>query len=156
MFIEKKSNTKKKEYGALKKVCVACPIRSTCLSKTVQEKRFSVTYYREEYERNIARLNSNRGRYMKERRQSTVEAVFGILPQFLGMRKVNTIGLVQANKVMHMVAIAYNLKRSLKFTKKRVKSDAGVLFYKKRLKKYLEFIKRGLVRLPIRQVLQFA
>ncbi|MDO6811308.1 transposase [Zobellia galactanivorans] len=101
-----------------------CPLKSTCLGK-VNEKQFSVTYYRAEYERNIKRVNSEQGRYIKGKRQSTVEPVFGTLTQFMGLRKVNTIGLEQANKVMHLSAIAYNLKKYLKFEQKRSKSGAG-------------------------------
>ncbi|WP_218694537.1 transposase [Cellulophaga sp. HaHa_2_95] len=88
-------------------------MRSSCLGKSAQEKKFSVTYYREEYERNNARVHSPQGRYMKGKRQSTVEPVFGTLTQFMGLRKINTLGLKQANKVMHLSAIAYNLKTSL-------------------------------------------
>ena len=106
--------------------CKGCPLRSTCLGK-VNEKQFSVTYYRAEYERNIERVNSNEGRYMKGKRQSTVEPVFGTLTQFMGLRKINTIGLEQANKVMHLSAIAYILKKYLKFVKKRSKSGAVML-----------------------------
>ncbi|MCF7567235.1 hypothetical protein L3X37_02495 [Sabulilitoribacter arenilitoris] len=47
-----------------------------------------MTYYREEYERNNSRVNSSRGRYMKAKRQSTVEPVFGTLTQFMGLRKL--------------------------------------------------------------------
>jgi len=64
---------------------------------------------------------------VKGKRQSTVEPVFGTLTQLMGLRKVNTIGLKQANKCMQLSAIAYNLKKYLKFTKKRVKSGAGML-----------------------------
>ena len=68
------------------------------------------------------------GRVMKAKRQSTVEPVFGTLTQFMGLRKINAIGMRQANKVMLLSAIAYNLKKYLKFTQNRVKSDAGQLF----------------------------
>lgn len=128
VFIEKKNQTKKKEYRGSKRLCIDCPIRSACLGKSAQEKKFTVTYYREEYERNIARMKSPEGRYMKGKRQSTVEPVFGTLTQFMGLRKINTIGLQQANKVMHLSAIAYNLKKYLKFTQKRVKSGVGMEF----------------------------
>ena len=126
-FLDYRTKTKKKEYRARKHICINCPIRSSCLGKSTQEKKFSVTYYRGEYERNIARVNSKKGRYMKGKRQSTVEPVFGTLTQFMGMRKINTIGLKQANKVMHLSAIAYNLKKYLKFEQKRVKSGANQL-----------------------------
>ena len=135
VFYEKKNNTKKKEYRALKKVCIDCPIRSSCLGKSAQEKKFTITYYRPEYERNIARVNSRKGSYMKGKRQSTVEPVFGTLTQFLGMGKVNTLGLKQANKCMHLSAIAYNLKKYLKYTKNLPKSVAGVLAFLKSRKK---------------------
>jgi len=128
VFIEKKNQTKKKEYRGSKRLCIDCPIRSACLGKSAQEKKFTVTYYREEYERNIARMKSPQGRYMKGKRQSTVEPVFGTLTQFMGLRKINTIGLQQANKVMHLSAMAYNLKKYLKFTQKRVKSGVGMEF----------------------------
>ena len=60
---------------------------------------------------------------MKAKRQSTVEPIFGTLTQFMGLRKINTIGIGQANKVMHLSAMAYNLKKYLKFITKTVKSD---------------------------------
>lgn len=66
---------------------------------------------------------------MKAKRQSTVEPVFGTLTQFMGLRKINTIGIKQANKVMHLSAIAYNLKKYLKFITKNVKSDAKAMHH---------------------------
>ena len=57
---------------------------------------------------------------MKSLRQSTVEPVFGTLMEFLGMRKMNTIGIRQANKNMIMAPVAYNLKKYLKFDRKTV------------------------------------
>ncbi|WP_235841737.1 IS1182 family transposase, partial [Confluentibacter sediminis] len=127
VFYETKNHTKKKEYRASKKVCIDCPIRRECLGKSAQEKKFTVTYYRAEYERNIARVNSPEGRYMKAKRQSTVEPVFGTLTQFMGLRKVNTIGIGQANKCMQLSAIAYNIKKYMKFTEKHSKSGAASL-----------------------------
>ncbi|WP_407515697.1 IS1182 family transposase [Tamlana fucoidanivorans] len=127
VFYETKNHTKKKEYRASKKVCIDCPIRRECLGKSAQEKKFTVTYYRAEYERNIGRVNSPQGRYMKAKRQSTVEPVFGTLTQFMGLRKVNTIGIKQANKCMQLSAIAYNLKKYLKFIEKHSKSGAASL-----------------------------
>jgi len=71
------------------------------------EKRIRVTYYKPEYERAIERIQSKQGKYMKKKRQSTVEPVFGTLTQFMGLRKVNTRGIRQANKIMLMAAVAY-------------------------------------------------
>ena len=126
VFYEGENNNKKKEYRASKYLCLDCPIRSSCLKKS-QEKRITITYYTKEYERNIARVDSKKGRYMKGKRQSTVEPVFGTLTQFMGLRKINTIGIQQANKVMHLSAMAYNIKKYLKFISKTVKSDAKTL-----------------------------
>ncbi|WP_236631079.1 transposase, partial [Zobellia sp. OII3] len=120
---------------------------STCLGK-VNEKQFSVTYYRAEYERNIKRVNSQQGRYMKGKRQSTVEPVFGTLTQFMGLRKVNTIGLEQANKVMHLSAIAYNLKKYLKFTEKRSKSGARSFVLPRIAKNWSQALESSLVGYP--------
>jgi len=116
-FRDYRTKTLKKEYRSSTHQCKSCPIKSSCLGKTAKEKKFSVTYYRAEYERNNARVKSKQGKYLKKKRSSTVEPVFGTLTQFMGMRKINTRGLSQANKVMHMAAIAYNLKKYLKFTK---------------------------------------
>lgn len=123
VFYEGHNKNKKKEYRASKYVCLKCPIRQSCLKKS-QEKRITITYYKEAYERNNKRVKSKRGRYMKSKRQSTVEPVFGTLTQYMGLRKINTIGIEQANKVMHLSAMAYNLKKYLKFVTKTVKSDA--------------------------------
>jgi len=140
VFLDSRTKTRKKEYRARKHVCAGCPIREQCLGRSAQEKKFSVTYYREEYERNIARVNSPRGRYMKGKRQSTVEPVFGTLTQFMSLRKINTLGLKQANKVMHLSAMAYNLKKYLKFTQKRVKSGVGQLVLVAFLKSAFQYL----------------
>ena len=116
----------KDNYFTTRADCKGCPIRQACIGKS-HEKRINITAYREEYERNIERVKSSRGRYMKGKRQSTVEPVFGTLKEFLGLRKINTIGIRQANKCMHLAAIAYNLKKYLKFTTNRIKSGAGQL-----------------------------
>ncbi len=126
VLLDSRTKTRKKEYRARKHVCIDCPIRSSCLGKSAQEKKFRVTYYRGE-ERNIKRVNSPQGRYMKGKRQSTVEPIFGTLTQFMGLRKINTIGIEQANMVMHLSAIAYNLKKYLEFMQKRAKSGVGML-----------------------------
>jgi transposase len=123
MIIEKKNFNRKRLYLTKPSDCKGCLLKESCIGKS-PERRITITYYKEEYERAIARVNSKKGRYMKGKRQSTVEPVFGTLTQFLGMRKVNTIGIQQANKVMLMAAVAYNLKKYLKFTAKTVQSMA--------------------------------
>lgn len=138
VFIEKRTNTKKKEYRCSSLICKSCSVKQHCLGKTAQEKKFTVTYYREEYERNIKRVKSKRGRYMKLKRSSTVEPVFGTLTQFMGLRKINTLGIEQANKVMHLSAIAYNIKKYLKFIQKTANTNRQrVAFYLNQTKQVL-------------------
>ena len=134
VFNDYRTGTKKKEYRISSKVCSQCPLASSCLGKTAKEKKFSVTYYREEYERNNQRLSTEKGKRMKSKRQATVEPVFGTLTQFMGLRKINTVGIKQANKVMHLSAIAYNLKKYLKFIDKKVKSGAATVNLSKCIK----------------------
>ncbi|WP_438870530.1 transposase, partial [Polaribacter porphyrae] len=62
VFLDYRTQTKKKEYRISSLMCRACPLAKSCLGKTAKEKKFSVTYYREEYERNIARLATSKGR----------------------------------------------------------------------------------------------
>lgn len=132
--IEKnRNNNKKKLYLTRLSDCKGCPYKTQCIGKT-PEKRITITIYKEEYERAIKRVNSLYGKQMKTTRQSTVEPVFGTLTQFLAMRKVNTRGIHQANKVMLMAAIAYNLKKYLKFNKGKVvgmAKEAYLLFLSK-------------------------
>ncbi|MGK2863739.1 MAG: IS1182 family transposase [Chitinophagaceae bacterium] len=126
VFLDHRTRTKKREYRASKHICKGCPLKTACLGKA-QEKRITVTYFRAEYERNNARVRSPYGRYLKSKRQATVEPVLGTLTQHMAMGKVYTIGLRQADKCMKLAATAYNLKKWLKFTVKRTKSGAGIL-----------------------------
>lgn len=119
-FIE--HGIKKNRYTTKRADCKDCPIKSACLGKSHQ-KRIDITYYKEEYDRGIARLKTKQGRRFKHIRSSTVEPVFGSLTQFFGMRKINTIGLKQAHKVMLMAGTAYNLKKYLKFDQKKTISQ---------------------------------
>ena len=102
----------------------------------------------------IERVTSKHGRHMKGKRQSTVEPVFGTLTQFMGVRKVNTIGIKQANKVMLMAAMAYNIKKYLYFIQHRAQSMrqeaswAGLYFIDK-IRLYLIGFKSPKLSMPI-------
>ena len=76
---------------------------------------------------------------MKAKRQSTVEPVFATLIQFTELRKINTIGIHQANKGIYMAAIAYNLKQYLKYISKNVKTETkGIVLSMVYLKSLLQ------------------
>ena len=126
--IEKKNNIKKRRYFTRRADCRDCSVRAKCIGKS-HEKRIDITYYRDEYERAIKRIKSNKGKYMKSKRQSTVEPVFGSLINYYGMRKVNTKGIGQANKIMLAAATAYNLKKLLKFSKTQFGKAAEAAVY---------------------------
>jgi hypothetical protein len=64
---------------------------------------------------------------MKKLRSSTIEPVSGSLINYNGMKQVNAKGIAAVNKAVLGAAIAYNLKKLLKFTIKTAKSEAKVL-----------------------------
>ena len=119
-------NTLQDHYLTKRSDCKNCPVRTQCLGKST-EKRIRITIWVDQYERNNKRVKSRFGRQMKSKRQSTVEPVWGTLTQFMGLRKINTIGLKQANKVMHLAATAYNLKKLLKFITTKAETGVGVM-----------------------------
>ena len=112
--IKYQKNHPEKHYRTTRSDCKACPLASKCIGKS-HEKQIRITVYKEEYDRALERARSRKGQYYKTLRQSTVEPVFGTLINFTGMRKINTRGIESANKVMLMAAIAYNLKKFLKY-----------------------------------------
>ena len=60
-------------------------------------------------------------------RSSTVEPVLGTLINFLNMKRVNTRGIEQANKHVLMAALAYNLKKYLKFKDRKAIANAQAM-----------------------------
>ncbi len=115
---EPKNNIKKKIYFTTRRDCKGCPYRQQCIGKG-HERKIEITYYREQYERVIQRLQSRWGRRMKGLRQATVEPVLGTLTNFMGLGRINTRGLVLAHKGMLLAAAAYNLQKLLRFMPKR-------------------------------------
>ncbi|WP_181309084.1 IS1182 family transposase, partial [Rufibacter sp. XAAS-G3-1] len=89
--VEPKGNIKKKVYLTTRRDCRGCPLREGCIGKS-HERKAGITYYRDEYERVIARIKSRYGRRMKSLRQATVEPVLGTLINYMGLRKINTRG----------------------------------------------------------------
>ena len=56
-----------------------------------------------------------------------MEPVFGSLINFTGMRKINTRDIESANKVMLMAAMAYNLKKYMKYVPIKTEASAKCL-----------------------------
>lgn len=103
-----------REYRSSRKDCADCPLRSTCIGKSF-EKSIRQTADKPYYDKMHERLQTSYARKMKKLRQSTVEPVLGTLMNFMGMKRVNTRGIKLANKCMLMAAIAYNIKKMMKF-----------------------------------------
>lgn len=61
------------------------------------------------------RQHSTRGKRKVRVRGGKVEPVFGNLINYYGLRKINVKGKVGARKCMLLAAIAYNLKKLMKF-----------------------------------------
>ncbi|WP_224996926.1 transposase [Cesiribacter sp. SM1] len=115
-----------RQYFTTRSDCKGCPLKDTCLGKKQKEKKIDITYYRKEYERAIERLDSRRARWMKKKRSSTVEPVFGTLINYMGLSKLNTRGILSADKKMLCAACAYNLKKWINFCFQRRKTAALV------------------------------
>ncbi|MDB5234273.1 MAG: hypothetical protein JWR44_1266 [Hymenobacter sp.] len=64
---------------------------------------------------------------MRRVRQSTVEPVFGNLLPHYGLRRLNVRGHAGAHKTMLLSAVAYNLKKMLKYRPQRQGSAAVAL-----------------------------
>lgn len=93
---------------------------------------------------------------MKKLRQSTVEPVFGSLVHYYGLRRIGVLGNSGAHKVMLMAAVAFNLRKYMKF--KPVKAASMVMALEKEQQGILlccllavravrhEYINKGLMR----------
>lgn len=106
-----------KQYRSKSKDCACCVFKEKCIGAGAF-KTIAVTADKELFEKMYERLQTPEAIKMKKLRSSTVEPVLGTLINFLGMRRVNTKGINLAGKCMMMAAIAYNIKKLLKFTDK--------------------------------------
>jgi transposase len=112
-----------KSYRSSRKDCRDCPFRKTCLGKKAQEKKLELSYYQEEYERAWQRQQTKHFKHMVRLRHGTIEPVFGNLINYYGLRKINTKGIRCAHKCMLMSAIAFNLKKLMKFLSRKRNSN---------------------------------
>jgi transposase len=103
-----------KTYMSKRSDCKNCPVRTTCIGKSTY-KILTSSLKRPLFDDMHKRMDDGYGKQMMIIRKSTVEPVIGNLIEYLGMRKVNTIGIKLANKCMLMAGIAYNLKKLIKY-----------------------------------------
>lgn len=126
-----------KVYRSSAKDCGPCPLRSVCIGKS-DFKKIDDSIDKPYYDRMHQRLQTVSREKIRQIRGSTVEPVLGTLVNYLGMRRVNTRGLQQANKCMLMAAVAYNLKKLLKWQGKKANTAINAL--QKPLKKAFLFL----------------
>ncbi|GHA81340.1 transposase [Pontibacter akesuensis] len=115
-----------KNYWAAPADCRQCASKPTCAPKA-RCRKITRTAYDEQYQRAYARQNSRRGKRMKKLRQSTVDPVFGTLVQHYGLRRIGVLGKSGAHKVMLMAAVAFNLKKYMKYKPSKSISVATAL-----------------------------
>lgn len=111
---------KMKVYRSSSKDCGKCQLRSVCIGKS-DFKKIDDTVDKHLYDKMHARLQTANREKIRQLRSSTVEPVLGTLVNFLAMRRVNTRGIKQAVKCILMSAIAYNLKKLLKWESRKIK-----------------------------------
>jgi len=102
-------------YLSRKKDCDQCPYRENCVDAR-GIKKIKHTILPGEYEEMNIRLKSKSGKKSYAIRMQNVEPVFGTLMKHYGRRKINTIGINAANKVMLMATGALNLRKWIKNT----------------------------------------
>jgi transposase len=109
-----KPTIQKRIYESNISDCKHCPLKSSC-ANAKGFKKLSDSIDKQLYQYMQQRIESRKGKQMKRLRSSTVEPVFGSLINHTGLKRINTKGIKQANKCMLMAAIAYNLKKLLKY-----------------------------------------
>lgn len=117
-----------KVYRSSSKDCGKCPLRSVCIGKS-DFKKIDDSVDKPYYDRMHRRMQTVDKENVRKLRSSTVEPVLGTLVNYLGMRRLNTRGMKQAGKCVLMSAIAYNLKKLLKW--KQLKVGTMVMAMKK-------------------------
>lgn len=116
-----------KEYRISRKECKQCPLKDQCTGYKKNATVLRDTIDRAYYEKMHIRMQTKKAKVLMKKRQATVEPVIGTLVNYLGMKKVNTKGLQQANKCMTLSAVAYNIKKLLQHKTILVQSNAQAL-----------------------------
>ena len=112
-----------KQYGAGIKHCGECLQKTECAAFKGKRLLIKETIDKPYYDIMHERMQTRKARIMMKLRQSTVEPVIGTLVNYLGIKRVNSKGIEQANKCLTMAAIAYNLKKMLKYKAKTIASN---------------------------------
>lgn len=112
--LTKNRKLQRKIYRTNPEDCVNCPIKNKCVNH-MGTRRIKHSLDKPLYDQMHKRMNSDKAKLFKKLRSSTVEPVIGSLINYTGMSRINAKGIKQANKCMIMAAIAYNLRKLLKY-----------------------------------------
>lgn len=113
----------KKTYRSSETDCKNCPLRMQCCGAATKFKKIDDSIDKPYYDRMHQKLTSN-PQYTKKIsriRSRTVEPVLGTMINYLNLKRVNTRGIRGANKHVMMSALAYNLKKLMKFNRPKIK-----------------------------------
>lgn len=112
-----------KTYRSSETVCKSCPLKKKCIGNS-NFKKLDESIDKPLYDEMHERLQSRKAKIYKKLRSSTVEPVLGTLINFMGMRRIFTRGIKQANKFLIGAAAAYNLKKWF-YREQRKSTDKG-------------------------------
>ena len=107
------SNGRSKRYRASYKDCKSCPYHAQCVGKPEARLLFHPVF-KEQFDALAKRLATTKAR-TASRWRKTVERTFGELCVYLGLQKINTLGVENARKKCIMAGVAYNLKKFMKY-----------------------------------------
>lgn len=127
-----------KHYSTSITNCHSCPFKTNCSILKTRGPLIKQTEDSPYYERMHNRMLTRKAKLLMKKRQSTVEPVIGSLINNNGMKRINTKGLIQANKCMTMAAVAYNLKKLLKFSINKLHANyMAMISYRQTIKNTL-------------------
>jgi transposase len=118
----------KKVYRSSNQKCKDCPLRLECIGKS-DFKKLDDSIHKPLYDRMHRKLTENQAyhRRLVKRRSATVEPVLGTLINYHNMKRLNSRGMAAATKHVLMAALTYNLKKYLRFGRKKVLLKAMAL-----------------------------
>lgn len=119
----------KKTYRSSETDCKNCPLRLQCCGAATKFKKLDDSIDKPYYDRMHQKLTSNPeyAKKISRIRSRTVEPVLGTLINFLNMKRINSRGMSNANKHVLLSALAYNLKKLMKFNRPKLKIIAKAL-----------------------------
>lgn len=121
----KDNDGRSRRYRASYKDCKICPYKQKCITSDTGRLLFHPVY-KEQFDKLEKRLKTPMAK-RASRWRKTVERAFGELINNLGVKKVNTLGIENANKKFIMAAFTYNLKKFLKYGYKYASSSPTAL-----------------------------